>query len=127
MIGWSIVLGVSLILGIVSNIMYLKYYDIEILTLVLCTVFYGLAFVIVLTMAIIPITYRQEINTFKEYETLLEEVYDGGSVEDTAINVQVIELNKWLSSAKASKQTYGIFSFYPKEIEDFKYLTIKEE
>jgi len=45
----------------------------------------------------------------------------------TSMNIQVIEMNKWLADAKSSEETFGIFSLYKGKLVDLEYITIPNE
>lgn len=71
------------------------------------------SFILLLVSIFVPITARAEVNYFiaqKEYVELAVE--NGSDLENIAITQTIIEQNTWLSQAKASKCTYGVFSRY---------------
>jgi|LGOV01.1.fsa_nt_gb hypothetical protein len=73
-----------------------------------------------------PLYVKKEINEFKQYQELIDYSYSQ-DVDDVnfALNLQTVELNKWLASARAKEETYGIFSFYRGKIDELEYIQIK--
>lgn len=72
-----------------------------------------ISFVLLLCSIFCPLTARREANYFmaqKEYVELAVE--NGKNLENIAITQTIIDQNKWLANAKASKATYGCFSKY---------------
>lgn len=55
-----------------------------------------------------------EYREFVETKQMVEDVYNGDytQYENAGINIEIIELNKWLAHAKAEKQRFGDWSFY---------------
>lgn len=60
-----------------------------------------------------PIQAKKEIQTFYEQKQIIEEVIDTSEdLDNVSLTQTIIEMNKWLSEAKASIKTYGCFSKY---------------
>ena len=74
------------------------------------------AFLISIVLAISdPISAKREYLEFIEQKAIIEQVIESGDVYDNiSISQSVIEANKWLAKAKASKKSYGCFSKYYK-------------
>ena len=71
------------------------------------------SFVFLLCSIFVPLTGKREANYFmaqKEYVELAVE--NGKDLENIAITQTIIDQNRWLANAKASKATYGCFSKY---------------
>ena len=84
-------------------------------------VLFIIALIVVIQCAIIP----KEIREFELYQELVEASYSETETElNYAMNIQVIELNTWLASVRASEETYGIFSFYRNKLDDLEYIEI---
>ena len=127
MSGWWILAIVSaalLIIGIVvlvlwgTNCIYAEFwfYFGTIIAVIcgVCTFIFGL---IAITN---PLGAKREYEIFIEQRAIIEEVIeDTDSLANAGVNNVIIETNKWLAEAKASKKTYGIFSkYYSLSIED---------
>ena len=77
--------------------------------------------VILIQMFLVP----KQINQFNLYQELVEISYSEEETElNYAMNIQVIGMNKWLASARASEETYGIFSFYKGKLDNLEYIEI---
>ena len=124
MIGWLIVFVVFVLATLVFVVLKIyagiyNDYEIGILIFGLCT----LCLLIPLIMA--PLEVKKEVNTFKRYQELVEVSYSETETElNFAMNIQVIELNTWLAEARATEETYGIFSFYRNKLDDLEYIQI---
>ena len=63
----------------------------------------------------------------ERYAMVQTVIQNGEGIENIAINQTIIELNTWLSDAKASKATLGIFSgYYLMDLDGIEYLTVKK-
>ena len=83
------------------------------------------AFIIGLVILIASLMIPQEINEFELYQEMVETSYSETETElNIAMNIQVIEMNTWLASVRASEETYGIFSFYRNKLDDLEYIEI---
>jgi glucan phosphoethanolaminetransferase (alkaline phosphatase superfamily) len=124
MLGWLIILGVSIIVLIVCIILkmkdgYMSEWELGILIS-------GL-FVLCCVVAIMGMffTVKEEVKTFELYQEMIEASYSEDETElNYAMNIQVIELNTWLAEARACEETYGIFSFYKGKLDDLEYVEI---
>ena len=68
-------------------------------------------------LLVCPIEYctaKDKYATFIETQELVRVVYDGeyNEYENAGLNTKVVELNKWLAEARASKKNWGICSAY---------------
>lgn len=118
--GWWILVIVSavvLIVGIVliygGTVLNWGWGGVEIVGMII-TYLSGVIFIAFTLIAIIiPLNGKIEYEAFLENRAIIEEVIDdSNSLENAGINNIIIETNKWLAEAKASKKVYGIFSSY---------------
>lgn len=120
---WWLVIsfGVLLLLSIISivigyNISEKTIYDADwlLFTGVQMSVITSIAFIITLLFAILmPLQARKEYNEYINTYELVQELYDNDkTLENAGLTLKVIELNQWLTSAKASNKTYGNWSMY---------------
>lgn len=72
---------------------------------------------------------KAEIIEFEHQKEMIEQTVENGTdLENIAITQTIIEYNQWLAEAKASKEIYGIFSFYyGTDIDNMQPITIKRE
>ena len=75
-----------------------------------------------------PLIAHGKVATYKENYNMVQMVIESGSeTNNIAISQTIIEYNSWLSEAKASKKTFGIFSEYCLEnLDELKYITLGE-
>ena len=75
-----------------------------------------------------PLNAQREANYFisqKEYVEMA--VNNGEGLENIAITQTIIEQNKWLANAKASKATYGTFSrYYNVDFDSLEPITVRQ-
>ena len=75
-----------------------------------------------------PLSAQREANYFisqKEYVEMA--VNNGEGLENIAITQTIIEQNKWLANAKASKATYGNFSrYYNVDLDSLDPITVRQ-
>jgi len=76
----------------------------------------------------LPLNAQREANYFisqKEYVEMA--VNNGEGLENIAITQTIIEQNKWLANAKASKATYGSFSrYYNVDLDSLDPITVRQ-
>lgn len=87
-------------------------------------------FVIVLFCAIfLPINANAKYIEFQETKIMVEQVYENATNTDNfAITQKVIDMNKWLAEAIASKETFGCFSSYCNiDLDNLEYIIITRE
>lgn len=76
----------------------------------------GIVFVVMLAISIaLPLQAKKEYNEFIETQTMVEQVYNGGEytdLENAGLNNAIIEVNKWLTNARASVKQFGNWSMY---------------
>lgn len=89
----------------------------------------AIALVVLIPVSIfVPMEARREVNYFivqKEYVEMA--VNNGEGLENIAITQTIIEQNKWLANAKASKATYGTFSrYYAVDLDSLEPITIRK-
>ena len=127
MIGWLIVLVISILVTVVFMKLkaahgHYSNYEIGIV------VFGAISLIFAVVTLLYPFVIKEEVNTFKRYQGLVEASYSEEEMElNYAINIQVIELNVWLAKARAMEETYGIFSFYSGKLDDLEYIEIGDE
>lgn len=135
MSGWwilTIVSGALLIIGIVMVVLglYADYGDFWFHLGAIMICIFGVCTLIFCLVAIInPLGAKREYEVFIEQRAIIEEVIDDtDDIANAGINNVIIETNKWLAEAKASKKTYGIFSrYYGLSIEDIEPIKISTE
>ena len=127
MLGWLMILGILILITMICVLLKIRNgrwsdWDMGVITFGVCAIIIGLV------VLIGPLFARQEINTFKRYQELVEASYSKEETElNYAMNIQVIELNTWLAEARASEETFGIFSFYRGQLDDLEYIEIGDE
>lgn len=111
---WFIFIG-SVIIVTVSVILYQKN-ELEdwAVWLIAPIAIFGVASVATLIVSIaLPIKAKQETAEFIINKEQVEQVVSSGdSWENAMVTNTVIEMNKWLAQAKASKRSFGWFSMY---------------
>ena len=117
MIGWLIILGVSVALSVVGLLLIGNYKteDAGGVCLVL-----GLI-MIVSCAVVIPaasLDAQRFMNEFNQQAMYLESHTVQSGVENAALTNKKIELNSSLYNAKWAKGKFGIFSFYPNSVND---------
>ena len=125
MLGWSIVLGVLVLFIVIGVILSITSYALDEFGVVLAGISVIIAFIILVVGVLVYFEIKSQINSFNNYQTMVNEVYTNGEIEDTAINMQIIVMNKWLADAKGKEETYGIFSFYHDKLDDLEYITLE--
>ena len=85
----------------------------------------GLFIISLLLVLIGPLNTKYEINKYLETKEMVEATYNQGDVIDYTLNVKVIEVNEWLSSAKSAEKTFGIFSFYRGKLDNLEYIKLE--
>lgn len=124
MLGWLIITGVFVIL-LIGLIIWGCLDDWYSEALGITAFIIGVViFVGCLGMLLGGLSSREEVNSFKNYQIMVEEVYQDGDITDTALNIKIVEMNQWLTEARTKDETYGIFSFYHGKIDDLEYITI---
>ena len=70
--------------------------------------------VILIEIAIIlPLQAKKEYTIYISTQEMVEEIYNENStLENAGLTNKIIELNNWLTRARASKETYGNWSMY---------------
>lgn len=129
MLGWLIILGVSIVLVVLSIIaLFNDWFCLE-ETFVASGMLFGVvAFVALLVIIICSLEVPREIKSFKNYDEIIAIAYNNEDENfKTAMNLKVIEMNQWLADARASEETYGIFSFYHNKLDDLEYIKIGDE
>ena len=124
---WIIVIGLIIIAGIISLMPYLivsrrhkkdRYvygYSDYAGWYIGAGIVAFIAFICIFPSIFIPIEAKNELQRFENDRvaiTQLMEAVPASSPDRAALINKVTELNQWLTSARASKQTYGIFSAY---------------
>jgi predicted PurR-regulated permease PerM len=120
MLGWLIVLGVSMILG-VSCWLIPEEKTSDAFGTILGIVFVVCCFAFVVSGSLLifePIATDQDISVFKQQKQYIENHQVADPVENAAITTKKIEQNQWLFTAKWAEDKWGIFSFYPNNIQD---------
>lgn len=65
------------------------------------------------TAIILPLQAKKEYTTYISTQEMVEEIYNENStLENAGLTNKIIELNNWLTRARASKETYGNWSMY---------------
>lgn len=94
------------------------------------TIFTGAILVILIGLAIfLPLHAKQEYATYISTQEMVEEIYDEDStLENAGLTNKIIELNNWLTKARASKEVYGDWSmYYLLDLENLDYIQLKAE
>ena len=124
--GWWIIFGVFVLMCI-GGTMWLFVDDYSEGWLIM-VILGGLGTLIIfLVLSITPLQVKEEIRTFKNYQEMVEKVYQNEDITDVAMNLKIIEMNQWLAQARAKEETYGIFSFYSGKLDDLEYIIINME
>jgi cation transport ATPase len=117
MLGWLIVLGISMVVGV--GILFLPEVKealekfLTLLFVVCCITALVSIFVVILS----PLSASYNVSMFVQQKEYIENHKVVDPVENATITTKKIELNAWLFNAKWSKDKWGIFSFYPDTIE----------
>ncbi len=84
-----------------------------------------LAAICLICAILIPIGCANEIAYWKEFSNIISTMYEESSeLADINFIGQIAEYNSWLANAKASQETYGIFSGYWKlDLSALEYIT----
>ena len=94
------------------------------------TLLFGIALLVVFIISIAnPIIAKNEYNEFIETRTMVEQVYSGDytELENAGLNNEIIEVNKWLAKAKASKKQWGNWSmYYALDLDSLDYIVLKK-
>lgn len=133
---WYIVIGSVpiLILGIVLIICSKRSwcsYDSEYTLELSGVIIIALAITLIITFISLSICFpkmaRQEYQTFINTQELVEEIYNEDStLENAGLTNIIIDLNKWLAEAKASKEIYGNWSmYYALDLDNLEYIQLK--
>lgn len=97
----------------------------------ICIVLTGISFVICMTFALVailvPLKSKEEYNKYIETSEMVQQIYDEGhTLENVGLTQTVIELNTWLSEARANKKMYGAWSgYYNIDLDGLSYMTLK--
>ena len=94
------------------------------------TVITIVALIILIGLAItLPLQAKQEYETYISTQEMVEEIYDEDStLENAGLTNKIIELNNWLTKARASKEVYGNWSmYYLLDLESLDYIQLKVE
>jgi hypothetical protein len=90
-----------------------RYWNGDMGPITLGIIFAIVAFISLIAAIVNPIVAKQEVTEFNYTKQMVIETVDKGSNEQNyAVTNTVIEMNKWLADARASKDFYGIFSAY---------------
>ena len=131
---WWITIAVAIIFVILIIVMIATHCDInENLKDIIefgFTMVLGIALLILLGFSIEnPIKATQEYYDFVETRTMVEQVYSGDytELENAGLNNAIIEVNKWLTKAKASKKQWGNWSmYYALDLDSLDYIVLKK-
>ena len=112
MYGCLLLLGVSL-LAIFGCWLWSRYWNGDMGPITIGIIFAIVALVSLIGGIVSPIIAKQEMTEFNYTKQMVVETVDRGNNEQNyAVTNTVIEMNKWLADARASKDFYGIFSSY---------------
>lgn len=79
---------------------------ITIITIAVLVILIGIAI-------ILPLQAKKEYTIYISTQEMVEEIYNENStLENAGLTNKIIELNNWLTRARASKETYGNWSMY---------------
>ncbi len=79
------------------------------------TTFIAIVFltILILLAVILPLCAKEEYTTYISTQEMVEEIYNENStLENAGLTNKIIELNNWLTKARASKEIYGNWSMY---------------
>ncbi len=128
MLGWLIVLGVSLLVLVIFVIYGVKDDWCADAPFYLTFTSAVIIFVVLIIIAITPLAINRNIEKYKLMQEVVEVTYSEEDAElNFAMNIKVLEMNSWLAGAKASEETYGIFSFYKGKLDELEYIEIGDE
>ena len=132
---WFIIVGLAVLggVGLTFGMMWEKkdfwrdgWEIIQIISIVLIVVMVALTVVSI----VLPIRNKREFNEYKlKYEYVMNVVENMEPVEyaNMGVTSTVLEYNSWLNHARASKETYGRWSFYYNlPLEELEYIGVKE-
>lgn len=82
--------------------------------IVVCTIATVVCIVSGILSILFPMKAKKEFKEFEARRDYIETYYEKGGnlIEDYGISCEVIELNFWLFNAKASQESFGIWSAY---------------
>ena len=86
-----------------------------------------IGFVVSLAVAITnPLAAKKEYSEYIRTYELVEDIYDSNqTIENVGLTNKVIELNQWLASARADKETYGNWSiYYAIDLDNLEYIKL---
>ena len=123
MIGWMIVAIAVLLIGVIGHFCGNEWGDD--MWLLLRVLGYVLGIISIIIILVTNIETKKEINTFKNYQELVEITYsDEEETLNYAMNIKIIEMNEWLNEARVCEEMYGIFSFYRNRLDNLEYIEI---
>ena len=131
MIGWLIILCALILIGVIFALLN-EYGDFdlfyfEFLTMFAIAIWFVLVFFISIALIIYPLTLNKEVIKFENMQEVVEQTQDSEDELNYGLNNSIVLLNEWLASARASKELYGIFSFYNGKIDHLDYIKVEQK
>ncbi len=127
----AIIFGVLTLIAVIGTIFIKLYFCLDMMEIVpeiIIIMLFGLFFILFMFLSIVNTKIAdQEYKEFIATSEMIEQVYkEEQTLENAGLNQKVLEMNAWLTNARADKEVWGSWSIYCYlDLNEVKYISLK--